>query len=181
MLGPATLDLMAHGTVGGLCIGGCQLAQGYRNRPDATAAQFFTHTQFGRLYRSGDRCHVDPITLRVHFHGRLDAQLKVRGFRVEAQPIESLLQDHFAEFDTAVLDCQNSELIAFIRAPSLWHQTQANATHHEGIYGLHDDQVLCSAAVPLQPLPANRGPSLQGEALGQAYPVTGRWFPVFRN
>jgi len=127
ILDPATLELLPHGTEGELCIGGCQLAQGYRNRPEATAKQFFTHPQFGRLYRSGDRCHVDPITLRVHFHGRLDAQLKVRGFRVEAQPIESLLQDHFAEFETAVLDCQNSELIAFIRAPSLWHQTQAYA------------------------------------------------------
>jgi len=127
ILDPATLELMTHGTEGELCIGGCQLAQGYRNRPEATAAQFFTHTQFGRLYRSGDRCHVDPITLRVHFHGRLDAQLKVRGFRVEAQPIESLLQDHFTEFETAVLDCQNNELIAFIRAPSLWPQTHTNS------------------------------------------------------
>jgi amino acid adenylation domain-containing protein len=127
ILDPATLELLPHGTEGELCIGGCQLAHGYRNRPEATATQFFTHPQFGRLYRSGDRCHVDPLTLRVHFHGRLDAQLKVRGFRVEAQPIESLLQDHFAEFETAVLDCQNNELIAFIRAPSLWGQTQANA------------------------------------------------------
>ena len=128
ILDPATLALLPHGTEGELCIGGCQLAQGYRNRAEATAAQFITHPQFGRLYRSGDRCHVDPTTLRVHFHGRLDAQLKVRGFRVEAQPIESLLQDHFAEFETAVLDCQNNELIAFVRAPLLWHKSQRDAS-----------------------------------------------------
>ena len=55
VLDPATLELLPHGTEGELCIGGCQLAHGYRNRPEATAKQFFTHPQFGRLYRSGDR------------------------------------------------------------------------------------------------------------------------------
>ena len=50
----------------------------------------------------------------------MDAQLKVRGYRVEAQPIESLLQDRFLEIETAVLDCQNDELIALIeRHPCL--------------------------------------------------------------
>lgn len=120
ILDPDSLALLPHGTEGELCIGGCQLARGYRNLASVTQERFIDHPDFGRLYRSGDRCHVDPATLRVHFHGRLDAQLKVRGFRVEAQPIESLLQDHFPEIDTAVLDCQNDELVAFIRAPSLW-------------------------------------------------------------
>ena len=119
ILNPDTLSPLQHGEEGELCIGGVQLARGYRNLPEITAARFIDHPELGRLYRTGDRCHIDPHSLRVHFHGRMDAQLKVRGYRVEAQPIESLLQDRFSEIETAVLDCQNDELIALIRAPSL--------------------------------------------------------------
>ena len=124
---PDTLAPLAHGEEGELCIGGVQLARGYRNLPDITAARFIEHPELGRLYRSGDRCHVDPNTLNVHFHGRMDAQLKVRGYRVEAQPIESLLQDHFSAIETAVLDCQDNELIALIRAPSLWQESDTGS------------------------------------------------------
>ena len=88
---PDTLTPLPHGEEGELCIGGIQLARGYRNLPEVTHERFMAHAELGQIYRSGDRCHVDPNTLRVHFHGRIDAQLKVRGYRVEAQPIESLL------------------------------------------------------------------------------------------
>ena len=124
---PDTLAPLAHGEEGELCIGGVQLARGYRNLPDVTATRFIEHPELGRLYRSGDRCHVDPNTLNVHFHGRMDAQLKVRGYRVEAQPIESLLQDRFSAIETAVLDCQDNELIALLRAPALWRENDASS------------------------------------------------------
>ena len=117
ILSPRDLQPVPVGQEGELCIGGCQLARGYRNLEEVTAEKFVDHPDFGRLYRSGDRCHIDPDSGRVHFHGRLDTQLKVRGFRVETQPIESLLQDRFEEVETAVLDCQNDELIAFIKLP----------------------------------------------------------------
>ncbi|MDG2459975.1 MAG: AMP-binding protein [Luminiphilus sp.] len=116
---PETLAPLNNGQQGELVIGGIQLARGYRDLPEITASRFIDHPHLGRLYRSGDRCHVDPHTHRIHFHGRIDSQLKVRGYRVEVQPIESLLQDHFPAIETAVLDCQDNELIALLRAPSL--------------------------------------------------------------
>ena len=116
---PDTLTPLPHGEEGELWIGGVHLAHGYRNLPEVTQERFVEHADLGKIYRSGDRCHVDPVTLRVHFHGRIDAQLKVRGYRVEAQPIESLLQDRFTDIETAVLDCQHNELIALVRAPAL--------------------------------------------------------------
>ena len=116
ILSPSDLQPVPIGEAGELCIGGCQLARGYRNLDAVTAEKFITHPSLGRLYRSGDRCHMDPDSGRIHFHGRIDTQLKVRGFRVETQPIESLLQDEFSEIETAVLDCQNDELIAFIKS-----------------------------------------------------------------
>ena len=110
---------LPHGEVGELCIGGVHVARGYRNQPEQTARKFITHPQFGRLYRTGDKCKIDIQTRRVHFLGRIDAQLKVRGHRVEAQAVEDILQRQFSEIEAAVLDYQNEALIAFVTAPSL--------------------------------------------------------------
>jgi non-ribosomal peptide synthetase-like protein len=110
---------LPHGEVGELCIGGVHLARGYRNLPEQTARKFITHPQFGRLYRTGDKCRIDIKTQRVHFFGRVDVQLKVRGHRVEAQAVEDILQTQFSEIEAAVLDYQNETLVAFVAAPSL--------------------------------------------------------------
>jgi non-ribosomal peptide synthetase-like protein len=110
---------LPHGEVGELCIGGVHVARGYRNLPEQTAEKFITHPLFGRLYRTGDKCRIDIETQRVHFLGRIDAQLKVRGHRVEVQAVEDMLQTQFSEIEAAVLDYQNETLVAFIAAPSV--------------------------------------------------------------
>ncbi|HEY1334354.1 MAG TPA: AMP-binding protein, partial [Myxococcaceae bacterium] len=110
---------LLHGETGELCIGGIHLARGYRNLPGETARKFITHPRFGRLYRTGDKCRIDIRTQQVHFLGRIDAQLKVRGHRVEVEPVEDLLRTQFQEIEAAVLDCRNDELVAFVAAPSL--------------------------------------------------------------
>jgi len=111
---------LVHGEVGELCIGGVHLALGYRNLPEQTVQKFITHPQFGRLYRTGDKCKIDIRTKRVHFLGRIDTQLKVRGHRVEAQAVEDILQTQFNEIEAAVLDYQNEALVAFVVAPSIF-------------------------------------------------------------
>ncbi|WP_334150826.1 non-ribosomal peptide synthetase [Hyphomicrobium sp.] len=113
---------LPHGEVGELCIGGVHLARGYRNMPEQTAQKFITHPKFGRLYRTGDKCRIDIRTQRVHFLGRIDAQLKVRGHRVEAQAVEDILQTQFPEIEAAVLDYQNEALVAFVAAPSVFEE-----------------------------------------------------------
>ncbi|MGB7006739.1 MAG: phosphopantetheine-binding protein, partial [Pseudolabrys sp.] len=70
-------------------------------------------------YRTGDKCKIDIQTQRVHFLGRIDTQLKVRGHRVEAQVVEDILQTQFSEIEAAVLDYQNETLVAFVAAPSV--------------------------------------------------------------
>jgi non-ribosomal peptide synthetase-like protein len=110
---------LPHGEVGELCIGGVHVARGYRNLPEQTAGKFITHPRFGRLYRTGDKCQIDIRTQRVHFLGRVDGQLKVRGHRVEIQAVEDILQTQFREIEAAVLDYRNEELVAFVAAPSL--------------------------------------------------------------
>src|SRR4029078_3006369 len=110
---------LPHGEIGELCIGGVHLARGYRNLPVQTAQKFITHPEFGRLYRTGDKCKIDIQTQRVHFLGRIDTQLKVRGHRVEAQAVEDILQTQFSEIEAAVLDYQNETLVAFVVAPAV--------------------------------------------------------------
>ncbi|MEG3144908.1 amino acid adenylation domain-containing protein [Sphingomonas sp. RT2P30] len=85
-----TLHPVADGTHGELCIGGAGVARGYRNRPDLTAEKFVDHPTLGRLYRTGDLVHRDAAG-DFHYHGRIDAQVKLRGYRVELGEIETRL------------------------------------------------------------------------------------------
>ena len=84
------LNEVADGARGELCIAGAGVARGYRHRPDLTAEKFVDHPLFGRLYRSGDLVHRDGAG-DYFYHGRIDAQVKIRGHRVELSEIEQRL------------------------------------------------------------------------------------------
>ncbi|MEP6769656.1 MAG: amino acid adenylation domain-containing protein, partial [Acidobacteriota bacterium] len=82
------------GVVGDLYIGGAGVARGYRRRPDLTAEKFIPDPFRGgneRLYRTGDRARFLPSG-DLEYLGRVDEQVKVRGFRVELGEIETTLR-----------------------------------------------------------------------------------------
>jgi non-ribosomal peptide synthetase-like protein len=86
------LEEVREGEPGELCLGGIGLARGYRNRPELTAEKFPVHPRFGRICRTGDLAHRDPDG-RFFYHGRIDSQVKLRGYRVELEAIESRLAE----------------------------------------------------------------------------------------
>ena len=78
------------GTPGELCLSGAGLARGYWRRPELTAERFPLHPRLGRIYRTGDLVRRDASG-RHFFLGRIDAQVKLRGYRVELAEIEARL------------------------------------------------------------------------------------------
>jgi len=110
------------GVPGELFIGGAGLARAYLNRPDLTAAAFIPHrfssAPGARLYRTGDLVRRLPDG-NLEFQGRLDQQVKVRGFRIELAEIEAVLCRHTAVREAIVVahnDGPNQEkrLIAYV-------------------------------------------------------------------
>src|ERR1019366_9432419 len=77
---------------GELCLGGAGLARGYRHLPELTAEKFPIHPRFGRLYRTGDLVHRSADGM-LFCHGRIDAQVKLRGYRIELEAIEARLTE----------------------------------------------------------------------------------------
>src|ERR1044072_1244996 len=94
------------GIPGELYIGGDGLARCYYNRPDLTAERFLPNsfsTDPGQpLYRTGDRVAYRRDG-NIEFLGRLDRQVKVRGFRIELEEVESILAQHPSVCEVAVM------------------------------------------------------------------------------
>ncbi|MFF9011038.1 amino acid adenylation domain-containing protein [Streptomyces goshikiensis] len=95
--------LASAGEPGELHVGGSGLALDYHNDPETTARAFITCPGSSeRYYRTGDLVSRDERG-RLHFLGRNDRQVKVRGFRVELGEIEACLRTHAAVQDAVAV------------------------------------------------------------------------------
>ena len=115
-------ELLPSGVVGELHLGGVGLARGYLQRAAATAEKFIPHwfsqEPGERLYRTGDlvRWLADGT---LEYLGRVDTQVKVRGYRVELGEIESRLRQHPQVKEAAVVVCEeggNKRLVGYVVA-----------------------------------------------------------------
>lgn len=109
------------GVAGELYIGGTGLARGYLNHPELTQNKFisnpFSDDQTARLYKTGDLARYWPDG-NIEYLGRIDNQVKIRGFRIELGEIETILAQHPAVQETAVIvhkdALENKRLITYV-------------------------------------------------------------------
>jgi amino acid adenylation domain-containing protein len=85
------------GAIGELFLGGIGVGAGYLNRPELTTEKFlpdpFSADPAARLYRTGDLARMLPNG-EIDLLGRVDNQIKLRGYRIELEEIEALLDSH---------------------------------------------------------------------------------------
>ncbi len=113
------LQQVPIGEPGALYIGGVGLARGYLNRPELTNEKFIPHPfssePGARLYKTGDLARYMPDG-QIAFMGRIDHQIKIRGYRVEPDEIISVLNGHPAVQTSLVVAREAGEkhLVAYL-------------------------------------------------------------------
>ncbi|MEU5208970.1 non-ribosomal peptide synthetase [Streptomyces sp. NPDC020742] len=145
------------GERGELWVGGSRLALGYTGRPELTAERFTEHSEWGRLYRTGDVVsrRADGV---LDFHGRTDDQVKVRGFRIEPGEVEHALREQPVVADAAVTVHRpapdDARLIAFVvAAPGPVPRAQALRNRLAEVLPAHlvPDELTVVGELPLTP------------------------------
>ncbi|MEH2136552.1 Pls/PosA family non-ribosomal peptide synthetase [Nostoc sp.] len=144
-------QLVPIGTTGEIYIGGISLARGYVNRPELTQARFvpnpFTDGSeaTARLYATGDLgCWTADG--EIQFMGRVDEQVKLRGFRVELSEIESVL-----------LECpgiQSAVVSLFEPLPGIQQLVGYIVLQHPDLFECEETKTILRSRLPHYMVPA---------------------------
>ncbi|HEU4590560.1 MAG TPA: amino acid adenylation domain-containing protein [Steroidobacteraceae bacterium] len=110
--------LLPFGEEGELWVGGEGVAAGYLNNTALTASRFLDHGAGDvaeRIYRTGDRVRWREDG-QLEYLGRIDQQVKVRGFRIELEEIEKHLRRHAMVAEACVVAIGSTAADKYLRA-----------------------------------------------------------------
>ena len=160
------MQLLPVGVPGEALIGGESIALGYLNQPAETVDRFiadpFQESPGARCYRTGDRMRWRPDG-NLEFLGRLDEQIKIRGFRVEPGEVEAALRRHPAVTDAAVVAhrVEGRTLLAAFITPR-----EVDVEHLKTLLAERlPNYLVPSVFVPLPALPRTAGGKIDRQAL----------------
>ncbi|MBT2163177.1 non-ribosomal peptide synthetase [Zobellia barbeyronii] len=111
--------LVPYGAVGEIYIGGPSVSNGYINRTDLTEKVFLNNPlkegSNEKIYKTGDlgRCRNDGT---IEFLGRVDHQVKVRGFRIELDEVEKTISEYDSVSAAVAMVEDNKRLVAYVTA-----------------------------------------------------------------
>ena len=171
-------QMVPPGVPGELYIGGDGLAHGYLNRPDLTAERFlpnpFVDRPGARMYRTGDIAKYRRDG-RVDCLGRVDHQIKLRGFRLELGEIEAALVDHDAVREAVVTMQADASgeprLVAFFVADHGAAPTASDLRKH--LRRRLPDYMIPSFFMELPALPLTQNGKVDRLALPRAFGSSG--------
>ena len=167
------------GVSGEIHIGGDGLARGYRGRPELTRQRFgpdpFGDPGGGRLYRTGDLARYRPDGV-IEFLGRMDDQVKLRGFRIEPAEVEAALASHPGVRRSVVILRRevsgDHRLVAYVVPGGAAAPAAAELRAHLGT--ILPGHMIPSAFVPLGELPLTPNGKVDRTALPALEPDPGR-------
>jgi amino acid adenylation domain-containing protein len=163
-------NLLPANITGELYLGGAGLARGYLHRPDLTAESFrpnpFTSQEGGRLYRTGDLARYTWDD-QLDFSGRVDHQIKLRGYRVELEEIDAAIISlrGVAEGATLIREDLRSQqtLIAFLVASQ--GMSLSDVEVKKGLQALLPDYMIPQLFIWIDEIPRNSNGKVDRQAL----------------
>jgi amino acid adenylation domain-containing protein len=156
------------GVIGELCLGGQGVARGYLSRPELTAEKFvpnpFVERGGERMYRTGDQVKWGQNG-NLEFLGRLDQQVKVRGYRIELREIEAALQAHQGVEACAVIVREDQPAEKRVVAYVVTNGAAKPAAFREFLKDRLPDHMIPSAFVEMEQLPLTPNGKVDRKAL----------------
>jgi len=167
------------GVAGELYVGGDGVARGYLNRPELTAERFvpdpYSKAPGRRFYRTGDRARYLSDG-RIEILGRVDHQLKVRGYRIEPEEIQIALNEHPLVSQSVVIGREDppadKRLVAYVVAQD---STQPEVKDLREFLGQRlPDYMVPSTFVFLKTLPLTANGKIDRDALPEPEAAAGK-------
>ncbi|WP_063806619.1 non-ribosomal peptide synthetase [Streptomyces regalis] len=173
------LNPVPVGVEGELYVAGAGLARGYLGQPAATAGRFvadpFSDSSGARMYRTGDIARWTEGGL-VECLGRVDDQVKVRGYRIEPGEIEAVLLEHELVERAAVVVREDTpsvrRLVAYVilaaplsLSPSVPPAEETAELLRRAVAAVLPDYMVPSAFVPVSSFPLTLNGKLDTAAL----------------